>query len=123
MDKPRSILVVEDDDAVRTMIVRQLSSTYTVTQAVNAQSALAMLEGTGVPDLIISDVMMPGISGMELVRRLKKNPAFKSVPIIFLTAKSSALDVIEGINSGARHYLTKPFQMKDLLDKVAKAIQ
>jgi DNA-binding response OmpR family regulator len=48
---------------------------------------------------------------------------YKQVPIIFLTARTGALDVIEGINAGARHYITKPFNMKDLLDKVAKAIK
>jgi CheY-like chemotaxis protein len=123
MDKSRSVLVVEDDETVRTMVVRQLAETYTVYQAADAQSALTLLGSIRAPNLIICDVMMPGMNGIEMVRHLKTNAAFKSVPVIFLTAKTSPLDVIEGINSGARNYVTKPFQMKDLLEKVAKAIK
>jgi len=123
VDKSRSVLVVEDDDAVRTLVVRQLSESYTVYQAPDAQAALTLLASVRPPNLIICDVMMPGMNGIELVRHLRSNPNFKSVPVIFLTAKTSPLDVIEGINSGARHYVTKPFQMKDLLEKVAKAIK
>ena len=123
VDKTRSVLVVDDDDAVRTMVVRQLSESYTVYQAADAQSALTVLASIKPPSLIVCDWMMPGMNGVELIKHLKSHAQFKSVPVIFLTAKTSPLDVIEGINSGARHYITKPFQMKDLLEKVAKAIK
>lgn len=123
VDKSRSVLVVDDDDAVRTMVVRQLSESYTVYQAADAQSALTVLASIKPPSLIVCDWMMPGMNGVELIKHLKTHAEFKSVPVIFLTAKTSPLDVIEGINSGARHYITKPFQMKDLLEKVAKAIK
>lgn len=122
-DKKR-ILVVEDDDSVRALLTRQLQNEYDVHQAADAQAALQTLKTmTRVPDLIICDVMMPGMTGLQFAKQLRGTSDYKSVPIIFLTARTGALDVIEGINAGARHYITKPFNMKDLLDKVAKAIK
>jgi CheY-like chemotaxis protein len=119
----KSILVIEDDEAVRTLIARQLSADYVVHQAGDAQQALAVLTRIKVPNLILCDVMMPGMTGIQLAKHLKAQEAFKGIPIVFLTAKTGALDVIEGINAGARHYITKPFNMKELLEKVAKAIK
>ncbi len=119
----KSILVIEDDEAVRTLIARQLSADYVVYQAGDAQQALAVLTRIKVPNLILCDVMMPGMTGIQLAKHLKAQEAFKGIPIVFLTAKTGALDVIEGINAGARHYITKPFNMKELLEKVAKAIK
>ena len=121
-DKKR-ILVVEDDESVRTLLVRQLATQYEVYQAAEAQSATALLGTIRAPDLILCDVKMPGMTGVQFAKQLKGMPAFKQVPIIFLTARTGALDVIEGINAGARHYITKPFNMKDLLEKVARAIK
>jgi DNA-binding response OmpR family regulator len=123
MTNRKSILVVEDDDSVRTLLTRQLQATYDVYQAPDAQAALRTLSAIRPPDLIICDVMMPGMNGVEFAKQLKGTNEFKQVPIIFLTARTGALDVIEGINAGARHYVTKPFNMRDLLDKVAKAIK
>ena len=119
----RSILVVEDDESVRTLLARQLQTGYKVHQASDAQAALDELKKIPLPDLIICDVMMPGMTGVQFAKHLKGINEYKQVPIIFLTARTGALDVIEGINAGARHYITKPFNMKDLLDKVAKAMK
>lgn len=119
----KTILVVEDDESVRTLVAKQLASEYTVYQAPEAQSALQVLATIRPPDLIVCDVMMPGMTGIQFAKHLKGIDAYKQIPIIFLTAKTGALDVIEGINAGARHYITKPFNMKELLEKVAKAIK
>ena len=120
----RRILVVEDDESVRTLLARQLGTEYEVQQAADAQQALQVLGAMKpLPDLIICDVMMPGMTGVQFAKQLKGTNDYKTVPIIFLTARTGALDVIEGINAGARHYITKPFNMKDLLDKVAKAMK
>jgi DNA-binding response OmpR family regulator len=120
----RRILVVEDDESVRQLLARQLGTEYEVQQAADAQQALQVLGAMKpLPDLIICDVMMPGMTGVQLAKQLKASNEYKTVPIIFLTARTGALDVIEGINAGARHYITKPFNMKDLLDKVAKAMK
>ncbi len=119
----KSILVIEDDEAVRTLVARQLSAEYVVHQAADAQQALSVLATIKAPNLILCDVMMPGMTGIQLAKHLKAQEAYKAIPIVFLTAKTGALDVIEGINAGARHYITKPFNMKELLEKVAKAIK
>jgi DNA-binding response OmpR family regulator len=120
----RRILVVEDDESVRQLLTRQLGTEYEVQQAADAQQALQVLGAMKpLPDLIICDVMMPGMTGVQFAKQLKGTNEYKTVPIIFLTARTGALDVIEGINAGARHYITKPFNMKDLLDKVAKAMK
>lgn len=123
MPSSKTILVIEDDESVRSLVVKQLSTEYTVYQAPEAQSALALLATIRPPDLIVCDVMMPGMTGIQFAKQLKTHDVFKQIPIIFLTAKTGALDVIEGINAGARHYITKPFNMKELLEKVAKAIK
>jgi DNA-binding response OmpR family regulator len=120
----RRILVVEDDESVRKLLAHQLGTEYEVQQAADAQQALQVLGAMKpLPDLIICDVMMPGMTGVQFAKQLKGTNEYKAVPIIFLTARTGALDVIEGINAGARHYITKPFNMKDLLDKVAKAMK
>jgi len=67
-------------------------------------------------------VMMPGLDGLAVAKEVKKDANLKSVPIIFLTAKTAAPDVIKGIQVGARHYITKPFKIEDVLAKVKKAL-
>ena len=119
----KSILVIEDDETLRTLLQRQLEGLYTVHTARDAAVALRLLETIPLPNLIVCDVMMPGASGVELAHHLKSNEAYKSIPLIFLTAKTGAIDVIQGINAGARHYITKPFKLPDLLEKISKAIK
>jgi DNA-binding response OmpR family regulator len=119
----KTILVDDDDAAVRNLLALQLRTQYTVHQASEAHAALALLGKIKVPDLILCDVMMPGMSGLELAKHLRAQHTYKHVPIIFLTARADALDVIKGINAGAKHYITKPFSMNDLLEKVAKAVR
>src|SRR5262245_27539027 len=101
----KHILIVEDDDAVRALLVRGLRAEYKVTEAASADIALGILQTTGAPDLIVCDVMMPGITGTDFIRLLKTRAQYKTVPVIFLTAKTGPMDVIAGINAGARHYV------------------
>ncbi len=114
------VLVVEDDASVRTMLVRMLETMYTVYEAEDGVAAASLLERMPVPDVVVSDVMMPRMDGLSLARQLKAHPTLKSIPIIFLTARDEAKDVVAGIQAGARHYLTKPVKMKELLARVAK---
>jgi DNA-binding response OmpR family regulator len=116
------VMVVEDDDAIRQMLIRSLAHEYTVYEAADGQFALEMLVRMRPPDLIILDVMMPRVDGWALAGKLKSEPRLKPVPLIFLSGRDSPRDVVEGINAGARHYLTKPFKIQELLAKVAKAI-
>lgn len=112
------VLLVEDDADLRKLITRMLEQAkLEVLAAADGQLGL-QLAADRKPHLIISDVMMPNMDGIEMVRTLKSDPAWKQVPVIFLTAKETPKDVIEGIRAGARHYITKPFSMPELMQKV-----
>lgn len=116
------VMVVEDDAAIREMLVRSLGLEYCVYEAHDGQMALDMLTAMREPDLMLVDVMMPQMDGLVLAGKLKAEKRFKTVPIIFLTGLDSPKDVVQGINAGARHYVTKPFKIQDLLVKIAKAM-
>jgi CheY-like chemotaxis protein len=93
-----------------------------VTVAKDGQEAYDMLKSGYKPDVIVTDVMMPRMDGLTLAKTLKKDPDIGNIPLVMLTAKSGPLDMITGINAGARHYVTKPFKAADLIDKVKKAL-
>ena len=118
----RVVLAVDDDPAILSMLVRTLGTIYTVYVAENAIVAGELLQKIPSPDVLVLDVGMPQLDGLAFARQLKAEPKLRSIPIIFLTARTTAVDVVQGINAGARHYLTKPFALKDLLDKVAQVI-
>ena len=102
-----------------TLITRVLEKDgYRVQTATNGEAGLALASARPKPNLIISDIMMPDMDGLEMVRRLKEDPQTKPTPVVFLTAKQTSKDVIAGIQAGARMYLTKPFKMQELIDKV-----
>ncbi len=119
--KPR-ILVVDDEPDVRNLVSRLLGPIGDVDMAVDGSDALERIRAGLRPDLIVLDLMMPKMDGLTLTRELKKDPAYARIPILILTAKSGARDMVEGINAGARHYLTKPFKSEELLGKVRKAL-
>jgi DNA-binding response OmpR family regulator len=102
--------------------VRALGMKYTVLQASDGLAASELLGKIAPPDLMIVDVMMPRIDGFSLATNVRKRPEFQSLPIIFLTAKTAAHSVIKGIQLGARHYLSKPFSVTDLLTKVDRIL-
>ncbi len=114
------IVVVEDDLPIQDILVRALGARYTVHRADDGAQALALLEALPPVDLVVTDLMMPRLSGLELLRRLKADPARRGIPVIFLTARTAGADVAEAINAGARSYLTKPFKLKELLAQVDK---
>jgi DNA-binding response OmpR family regulator len=116
------ILVIEDEPAVQTLLRKQLTANgYQVTVAADGLDGLMKLESIK-PDLVISDVMMPNLDGIEFVRAIKQHQETRRIPVIFLTAKSDPRSMIEGINVGARFYVTKPFQIDDVLSKVRRAL-
>jgi CheY-like chemotaxis protein len=116
------VLVVEDDASIRAMTVRALGLTYTVYEADDGLAALDLLAQIPPPACIVSDWMMPRVDGLELAKKVRADKNLKWTPLILLTAKNHPLDVVQGINAGARHYLPKPFKMKELLDKVANVL-
>ena len=120
----KTVLVVEDDPTVRAMIVRALGSRCTVHQAKDGMEALELITRIDPqPSLLILDIMMPRVDGLSLARKLKADPNLRVIPIIFLTAKTGSSDMVEGIQAGAKHYLTKPFSISALLEKVDKLLQ
>jgi DNA-binding response OmpR family regulator len=118
-----TILVIEDDPSVRTLLEKSLKAKgYDIVVADDGLNGLTALEDGRRPDLIIVDIMMPRLDGMTFAKAVKGNDRTRSIPIIFLTAKNDPRTMIEGINIGARFYVTKPFQMDELLSKVQKAL-
>ena len=111
--KPQ-VLVVDDDTDITFYLRTLLSSAYRVTCCYDAESALEQLR-SHTPEIILSDVMMGGISGLELCRTLKEDLQYCHIPVILLTAKDSVRDQIDGLNVGADAYVTKPFNAEYLL--------
>jgi CheY-like chemotaxis protein len=116
------ILVVEDDKAAQHILVTVLRKDYEVRCAADGLAALMEIEQGFLPALVIADIMMPRMDGMTFVKSMRQRPSTARVPVIFLTSRSTPRDVIEGIQVGARHYLTKPIQVPDLLGKVHKLL-
>jgi len=112
------ILIVEDEDALRELIAFNLTKAgYDVIESENANDALIFIEEI-TPDLIILDVMMPGLKGTQLLQLLKRSPKFSNIPVIIISARSSESDIVEGLELGADDYITKPFSMKVLIAKI-----
>ena len=116
-----SILVVEDNKDMLAFVFRQLSSLYHVLIAENGVEALDVLEQKSV-DLIISDIMMPLMDGVELCKHLKQNLDYSHIPVILLTAKTNLESRIEGLEEGADAYIEKPFSMEYLRANVANLL-
>jgi len=112
------ILIVEDEAAIRQMLSMALvQEEYDTLEAANVGAAFEILENF-TPDLILLDWMMPGLSGLECTRRLKRMPNTKSIPIILLTAKSQETDKVTALDAGADDYITKPFSTPELVARV-----
>lgn len=116
------VLIVDDNDDFRTFMCASLSDEYEVCSASDGAEALKVLEGNDV-DVVISDVMMPVMDGIELCRKIKSDINTSHIPVILLTAKSLQGDECNGLEAGADDYLTKPFNMSILRLRVAKFIE
>jgi two-component system phosphate regulon response regulator PhoB len=113
-----NILVVEDEEAIREMLIMALGQNQlNVTAVASAEDALKTLADKTM-DLLVLDWMLPGISGVELARRLKNDPHYKQLPIILLTARGEEADKIRGLEIGADDYMTKPFSPKELVARI-----
>jgi CheY-like chemotaxis protein/AraC-like DNA-binding protein len=116
------ILVVEDEADVRKYIRAPLEDYYTVVEAGNGKEGIAKAKET-IPDLIVSDIMMPEVDGYELCRVLKKDINTSHIPVILLTAKASEESIIRGLETGADDYITKPFNTRMLLNRIKNLIE
>ena len=118
----KTVLVVEDDTKTRELLVHALSTKYAVHSASDGVAATELLATIAPPDAVVCDIMMPRMDGFDFVKNLKADVLLKRTPVLLLTARTDSKDVLKGINLGARHYLTKPFSLKDLLEKVGKVL-
>ena len=121
-DEREIVLVVEDNKDVRTLIRESLEPHFRVLQAEDGSMGIDTAT-QWIPDLIISDILMPGIDGIELCQNLKKDERTSHIPIILLTAKAGDEDQYRGLSSGADAYVTKPFKMKLLKTRVEKLVE
>ncbi len=112
------ILIVEDEPAIRELVAVNLRHAgYLARESGDADSAVTMIEAER-PDLILLDWMLPGISGIDFARRLRERASTRDIPIIMLTARAQEGDKLQGFESGADDYVTKPFSPRELLARV-----
>ncbi|MFA5922518.1 MAG: phosphate regulon transcriptional regulator PhoB [Methylococcaceae bacterium] len=118
-----NILVVEDEDAIRGMLMMVLEQAgFVPIAAADAEDAQKVLDDH-LPDLILLDWMLPGISGVEWARRLKKEPIYRDIPIILLTARGEEEDKVRGLEIGADDYMSKPFSPKELVARIRAVLR
>ena len=117
-NEKKLILIVDDTPTNITVISGVLKDQYRTKVATNGEKALAIAASAEKPDLVLLDVMMPDMDGYEVCRRLKANPETASIPIVFITAKTSEDDRERGIEAGAIDYIHKPFSAPILIERV-----
>lgn len=115
------VLVVDDNADMRAYMTRLLASTYRVRSVANGTQALTAIAARP-PDLVLSDVIMPDVDGVELVRRIRAQPGLEDLPVILVTAHAGSEATAEGLDVGADDYLLKPFSADDLLGRVSARI-
>lgn len=122
MGKAR-ILIVEDDEDIRELLQYSLGKEgYRVTAVETGEQALEQARSTK-PDLVVLDLMLPGVDGWEVCRRLKGDPTTQHIPVVMLTAKGEESDVVVGLELGADDYIVKPFSPKVLLARIRAVLR
>lgn len=118
-----TILVVEDEDDIRELVSYTLAREgFRVLRAAAGEEALEIAKARN-PDLVILDLMLPGIDGLTVCRILQRDPATSGIPVVMLTAKGEEADVVAGLELGAEDYVTKPFSPKVLLARVRRILR
>lgn len=115
---PKKILVIEDDEDIQELVKYNLvKEGYQSLQALTGEDGLKLARGKQ-PDLIVLDLMLPGLDGMEVCKQLKRDPKTESIPVVMLTAKAEESDIVAGLEVGADDYLPKPFSPKVLIARI-----
>jgi two-component system phosphate regulon response regulator PhoB len=120
---PSKILVVDDEPDVTALVAYHLKAKGYTVETVNDPIRSIGLARSFLPDLVILDVLMPGLSGLQVCRLLRSDPKLKRVPIIFLTAKVEENDRIQGFETGGDDYICKPFSVKELVLRVQSVLR
>lgn len=116
----QKILLVEDEVSIARFVELELTHEgYAVTKAEDGRQGLALAEGNGF-NLVLLDIMLPGLNGLEVLRRLRKT---SDVPVIMLTARDAVMDKVTGLDMGADDYITKPFSIEELLARIRTALR
>ena len=121
-ERKPNVLVVDDDNEIRNFLEQMLAPRYNVFKAGNAGNAFEIVKSEEL-DIIISDIMMPGISGVELCSNIKESIEFSHIPVILLTGTSSPEVKLKGIECGADDYITKPFEKQILLARIKSILK
>ena len=116
------LLIIEDNSDVRKYIIEILNNYYRIIEAVNGEEGLSK-SFEEIPDLIISDIMMPKMDGMKLCYSLKSDARTSHIPVILLTAKATLKDKIEGLKTGADDYIMKPFEAQELKVRIKNLLE
>ncbi len=121
-ESKKRIVVADDEPFILSALQDTLSDSYSVTTASNGAEAIKVAQKV-LPDLIILDVMMPEMDGLEACKNLKRDKATSSIPVILLTAKGQITDIEKGFKSGADAYVVKPFSPARLIEKVEEIFE
>lgn len=124
-DSTRGIILIVDDNPANLQVLSSFldQSNFEVWAARSGEKALQRLDHDHLPDLILLDVMMPGMDGFETCKHLKNNPRIQDIPVIFMTALSDTADKVKGLRLGAVDYITKPFQHEEVLVRIEHQIR
>ncbi|MBN2013125.1 response regulator [candidate division KSB1 bacterium] len=117
------ILIVDDEPSIRRLIEYNLGKKFTIHAVKDGQEALNWLNEGNMPDLVITDILMPNIDGYEFVQNIRASGFYQDIPVIFLSAKASSMDRIKGLKMGADDYLVKPFNPEELEIRIENILQ
>lgn len=119
----KCVLIVEDEQPIREMVMFALAGAgYEVREAADSRQAQEII-AERLPDLVLLDWMLPGLSGIDFARRLKKEELTRELPVIMLTARAEEEDTIQGLESGADDYITKPFSPRELVARIRAVLR
>lgn len=119
---PRKILIVEDETSILIPLRFLMEQNRFAVKAVESgEDAMAALSDF-IPDLILLDIMLPGMDGFEVCQRVRQNPEWRDVKIVMLSAKGSDIDVTKGLAVGADDYITKPFSNKEVVQRIREML-
>ena len=118
----KTVLIVEDEEDAAELFAEMMRvSSFRVLKTSKSASAISMMI-TEKPDIVLLDIMMPEISGLDILRQMRRDPALANIPVIVVTAKSMPADIKNGMEAGASTYLTKPVGFNDLKEAVQHAL-
>lgn len=112
------LLVIDDKETLSELVAQFLGKTFDVTTKTNGMEALAWLQQSNMPDLIITDLQMPKMGGLEFIENVKQSGFFSEIPVMVLSCKSGSKDRIECLKAGAVDYMVKPFNPEELLIRI-----